>query len=350
MANPTPPHFLRDERELRGHLPPPNPRIAVKIRPQLDAASRAWVENAALVGIAVRRPDGLVEVLVRARPSGVARASGDSLIAIDEGAEAAVGEIEGSLAANPFAGAIFIAPGENSTIRANGRAAASTAGSVELEVAEVYMHCPKAFVRSALWSGADRAAALGELGASSGDSLGEIEKRFIEASPFLLLGTCLEDGGGDVSPRGDPAGFVRVIDSRTLLIPERRGNQIADSLRNILANPVAGLLFLVPGSNWVLRVAGRARVTAERELLEPLAVQGRAPQLGIWVEVCEAVLEQAPALTAAGIWNGGVDPTRTVPSFGRTIIEQIEPSGRFHAAKAKVVDWLIARDAKKNLY
>lgn len=349
MANSPPPTFLRDERELRGHMPPPSPRITVKIRPQLDAASRAWVENASLVGLAVRRPDGLVEVLVRARPSGVARTSGDSQIAIAEDAEAGNGEIERRLAANPFAGAIFIAPGENATIRANGRAAAA-AGSVDLEVAEVYLHCPKAFVRSALWSGAGRAADLGELGASSGDSLGEDERRFIEASPFLLLGTSMENGNADVSPRGDPAGFVRVIDSRTLLIPERRGNQIADSLRNILANPVAGLLFLVPGSDWVLRVAGRARVTAERELLDPLAVGGKAPQLGIWVEICEVVLEQAPALAAAGIWSGHCDPARAVPSFGRTIIEQIEPSGRFRAAKSKVVDWLIARDAKKNLY
>jgi len=107
------------------------------------------------------------------------------------------------------------------------------------------------------------------------DRLNDLTRQFVERSPFMLLATSSPDGSCDVSPRGDPAGFVHILDEETLLVPERPGNKLADSLRNVLANPHVGLLFLVPGVGDTLRVNGRAALTTDPTLLEPLAVEGK---------------------------------------------------------------------------
>ena len=107
-------------------------------------------------------------------------------------------------------------------------------------------------------------------------------RHFISLSPFLCLGTSGADGA-DVTPRGDPPGFVRILDERTLLLPERPGNRLADSLRNVLGNPRVGLLFIVPGVSDTLRVNGRAKIVTDPELLEPCAVEGKTPKLGLLV-------------------------------------------------------------------
>ena len=112
------------------------------------------------------------------------------------------------------------------------------------------------------------------------DRLTSATRRFVERSPFVLLATAAADGRCDVSPRGDPAGFVRILDARTLLLPDRPDNRLADSLRNILANPHAGLLFLIPGLGETLRVNGRASVVTDMDILEPCAIDGKVPTLG----------------------------------------------------------------------
>ncbi len=135
------------------------------------------------------------------------------------------------------------------------------------------------------------------------DRVNELTRQFIDLSPFALLATSAPDGTCDVSPRGDPAGFVHVVDERTLLMPERPGNRLADSLRNIVRNPHVGLLFLVPGVGDTLRVNGRATIVTDAELLEPLAVEGKMPtaraadrdRRGV-----HALLEGVPALAALG--------------------------------------------------
>jgi PPOX class probable FMN-dependent enzyme len=117
------------------------------------------------------------------------------------------------------------------------------------------------------------------------------------------VATCRPDGGLDVSPRGDPAGFVRVLDERTLLIPERPGNRLADTLTNLLVDPRIALLFLVPGIGDTFRVNGRARLVDDAELLEPCAVEGKAPKLGILVEVEQAYTQCPKALLRSELWN-----------------------------------------------
>jgi PPOX class probable FMN-dependent enzyme len=144
--------------------------------------------------------------------------------------------------------------------------------------------------------------------AKLGDRLNELTRQFIERSPFVCVATARPDGGVDVSPRGDPPGFVRVLDDVTLLLPERPGNRLADTLTNLVADPRIALLFMVPGVGDTFRVNGTALVTDDRDLLADSAVEGKAPRLGIVVSVGQAYTQCAKALIRSELW----DPARHI--------------------------------------
>jgi len=141
------------------------------------------------------------------------------------------------------------------------------------------------------------------------DRLNRFTRQWIERAPLVCLATSGKDATCDVSPRGDPAGFVRILDDATLLLPERPGNRIADSLRNILANPRVGMLFIVPGVTETFRVNGRATLTTDAALLAPCAVEGKVPRLGILVDIEEAYTQCSKAFIRSDLWN----PTRHLP-------------------------------------
>ena len=149
------------------------------------------------------------------------------------------------------------------------------------------------------------------------DRLNDLTRRFVDLSPFVLLATSAPDGTCDVSPRGDPPGFVRVLDERTLLLPDRPGNRLADSLRNVLRNPHVGLLFLVPGVGDTLRVNGRATLVTDEDLLAPCAVEGKVPKLGLRIEVDEVFTHCSKAFLRARLWDPETFVDRSeLPSSG----------------------------------
>jgi len=135
------------------------------------------------------------------------------------------------------------------------------------------------------------------------DRLNDLTRQFVERSPFVCVATSRPDGGLDISPRGDPAGFVRILDDRRLLIPERPGNRLADTLTNLLADPRIGLLFLIPGVGETFRVNGRAAIVDDPTLLAESAVEGRVPKLGVLVTVEEAFTHCPKALIRSDLWN-----------------------------------------------
>lgn len=135
------------------------------------------------------------------------------------------------------------------------------------------------------------------------DRLNPLTRQFIERSPFVCLGTADDQGRCDVSPRGDPTGFVRILDDTTLLVPERPGNRLADSLTNIVKNRRVGLLFVIPGVGESFRVEGRATLTDDPELLAPSAVEGKVPRLGILVDIESAYTQCSKAFLRADLWN-----------------------------------------------
>ena len=135
------------------------------------------------------------------------------------------------------------------------------------------------------------------------DRLNPLTRQFVERSPFVVVASGRPDGGLDVSPRGDPAGFVRILDERTLLLPDRPGNKLADTLTNLLADDRIALLFLIPGVNDTFRVNGRARIVDDLELLAESEVEGKVPKLGILVEVEEAYTQCPKAFLRSELWN-----------------------------------------------
>jgi len=141
-------------------------------------------------------------------------------------------------------------------------------------------------------------------------------RRYIAASPFALLATVGPEGVG-CSPRGDRSGFVRIHDDQTLMLPDRRGNNRVDSLRNIVRDPRAALLFLVPGVGNTLRVQGRAQIVIDRELRESFAVDGHAPRSVIVLAISTVYFQCARALLRSELWNPArhVDP-KSLPSAG----------------------------------
>jgi PPOX class probable FMN-dependent enzyme len=150
-------------------------------------------------------------------------------------------------------------------------------------------------------------------------------RRFIAHSPFLVLSTHGADGRCDASPRGDAPGFVQVIDDQTLLIPDRRGNKRIDSLQNILATGLAGLIFLVPGVGETLRINGRATIIQDEAWLAPLAAQGQRPQLGIAVAAEQCYLQCAKALMRSKLWERHERPDfEDLPSFAQMLVDQTQ--------------------------
>jgi uncharacterized protein len=158
------------------------------------------------------------------------------------------------------------------------------------------------------------------------DRLNALTRQFVERSPFVCVATGRPDGGLDVSPRGDSAGFVRILDERTLLVPERQGNRLADTLTNLLADPRIALLFLIPGVGDTFRVNGRAVVVDDPELLGPSGVEGKVPQLGVLVTVEEAYTQCSKALIRSDLWNPERHIERSeLPSSGEILRSLADP-------------------------
>ena len=158
------------------------------------------------------------------------------------------------------------------------------------------------------------------------DALDAHCRTFIANSPFVLVASSDGEGRQDVSPKGDGAGFVQVLDDHTFVIPERLGNKLAFTFQNILANPHVGVLFLVPGNGETLIVNGRAQIVRDADLLERMAVRGKAPQFGIVVTVEEVFLHCAKCIIRSDLWNPESWPDLNgFPTYAETIKAQRNP-------------------------
>ena len=154
-------------------------------------------------------------------------------------------------------------------------------------------------------------------------------RAFIARSPFLLLATASGSGTCDVSPKGDAPGFVRVLDDRRLVIPDRPGNKRLDGMRNLLQNPHVGTIFLVPGREETLRVNGRASIIRDTEILESLTAHDKRPLVAIGVEVEECFFHCPKAFRRSGLWEPERWPDRAaLPSMARVLFDQVHPAGK----------------------
>lgn len=178
-------------------------------------------------------------------------------------------------------------------------------------------------------------------------SLDHHMRRFISLSPFVLVGTHDAEGRCDVSPRGDAAGFVTIVDDHTLLIPDRAGNKRVDSFHNVLATGRVGLLFLVPGFGETLRVNGRGCLIRDEAWLKPMTAQNKQPLLALAVEVEECFLQCAKAIFRSHLWDPHEKPSpEQLSCAGEMLADQVQMP-EYDGAKMQS---LLDQAYKTNLY
>lgn len=175
-------------------------------------------------------------------------------------------------------------------------------------------------------------------------------QEFIRRSPFICVGTQSAEGKADVSPRGDPVGFVKILDQNTLAIPDRPGNNRLDTLANILANPSVGLLFIIPGFDDTLRVNGQASLVTDPDILETMRVEGRVPKLAILLSVREVFMHCAKAFRRSHLWEPDHFQDRNeMPSLAKIVLDQTTGAPSDEAEMRKLDDEL-EDDYKKTMY
>jgi PPOX class probable FMN-dependent enzyme len=171
------------------------------------------------------------------------------------------------------------------------------------------------------------------------DHIDDICRRFIAACPFVMVASRGADGRLDLSPKGDPAGFVTVLDEKTLAIPDRPGNNRLDTFENLLTHPDVGLFFMIPGNGDTLRVSGKGRIVRDAALQGRLAVNGKAPNLVLVVTVEEAFMHCPKCMARSGLWDPEGWPERTnVPSLAEAIVAHATPPETVAEVQAIVDD------------
>jgi PPOX class probable FMN-dependent enzyme len=167
------------------------------------------------------------------------------------------------------------------------------------------------------------------------DHIDAVCRRFIAASPFVMVASRGADGRIDLSPKGDPPGFVEVLDGKTLAIPDRPGNHRHDTFENVLACPNVGLCFFIPGHGDTLRISGKATIVRDGRLQARLAVGGKAPNLILLVTVERAFMHCSKCVTRSRLWNPEQWPDRShVPTLAEAIIAHAKPAQTLSEVKA----------------
>lgn len=176
--------------------------------------------------------------------------------------------------------------------------------------------------------------------------LNEFCRVFIERSPFIILASANRAGLLDVSPKGDPEGFVKLLDEHTLVVPDRLGNKRVDSFKNILTNAQVALIFLIPGKNETLRVSGTARIIKDQDILDSMQVNNKSPKLALAIHVEEAFFHCSKCMTRSKLWQPDLWPsTKGLPSLAETMVAALKEPPAIEDME-KGVQW----DEKNRLY
>lgn len=248
---------------------------------------------------------------------------------------------------------LFLVPGWRESLRVNGRI-----DETGMVVEEAFVHCGKAMIRSDLWSAAETTTNARQ-GDSESDRLDEAHRAFLSTAPFAVLGSCDEDARADASPKGDPAGFVVVLDDRTVALPDRPGNRRTDTFHNLVERPAVTLLAMSPGDDRVLEIRGRARLTTDPALLARMAVQNQVPKLALVIDVEHSSLRVSDAVQAADLWNPATHIAEgALPRAAKIWADHVKSSDRRGLAATAVRTGVseaavragIAVDYRQNLY
>lgn len=270
--------------------------VGLKVIDHLDSEANRWLAAATLAFVSVAQKDG-VNATIAGGSLGFARALDPRTLAVP------VASLDDPQFLAPDSGVAFLTlvPGIGETLRVNGRVAVRGESEIEIAVDEVYVHCAKALIRSAFWAASPRTATTDDPTA------------FLRDVRFVAIATADSEGNADMSPKGDPAGTMLHWTGAHASYAERPGNRRKDSLKNLLERPHLAALALIPGSNTVVTLDGRARLDDTEAARAPFTVEGKRPKLVTVIEDARVALRESPALARAALWpvvtsEHGIDP------------------------------------------
>lgn len=335
-------------KSLRKLIAEPPAMMKKRLQPQVDEYCLTIIQNASVCAVGFIDPSLDIEYF-NIRDTPVVRAEGDRIVLVWPADKPLPAPLQQSavLACSLY----FIMSGIGFALRANGRASVvrrETGLFLEFQADALFLHCSRAKVRAEFWEAREGSAPCSDIEGQA--TLSDEALAFIERSPYLLMLTQNGDGSTEISPRGDPDGFVLAHDRNTLLIPERPGNKVACTLINVLSEGSVTASFLIPGSSTVLSVVGKSWLTSDRKLLEPLAVNGKVPVVAIVLQVERFRFQHCPELVAAGLWQKDTHVSASaIPSFPKMLSEHMNGKGLLGKATTLVVDAVVKHDLR-NLY
>ncbi|MBR1222194.1 hypothetical protein JQ557_29620 [Bradyrhizobium sp. U87765 SZCCT0131] len=339
------PGRIRTLAELRKLIAEPPAMMHRRLQQRIDDYCLMMIRSAAVCIVGFSGQAGIAFINLRSAPTATTEAERIDLAwPADTELPPALAR-GGTLAASLY----FIMPGIGFALRANGFCTAERGDDDEtlllFRAEALFLHCSRAKVRARFWE--PRANGAPHSAAPGATMLSEAALAFVSRSPYLLMLT--EDAAGrtELSPRGDPDGFVVALDRGNLLIPERPGNKVACTLTNILSHDKATVVFLIPGSADVLVIDGHCWLSAEQDMLKPATIQGKTPRLGIVLRVGEYRFQHGPALLDAGLWACETHLRESdIPSFSKMLAEHINGKGLLGKATTLVVDAVVKHDLK----
>ncbi|MGA6168266.1 2Fe-2S iron-sulfur cluster-binding protein [Amycolatopsis magusensis] len=288
----SPVHRLTTAGGIEAALGRPPSMIMLKQISALDEGCRTVLAHCPLAGFGYRDAEGASRTTFVGGTPGFVRVHSPTRISFT----LPDGEAHGPVSF------VFLLPGVGETLRLNGSVARRKGAETFVDLQEAYVHCAQAVIRSRLWQPpvpAGPPPAIEGEGPLHGPGVAE----FLAAAPFLALSTWDDSGGGDTSPRGDRPAVTRILDGRTLVLPDRRGNKRADSLHNLLKDDRLSFAALVPGRTGVLHGRGRGTITDDPALLETLALRGTPPHAALLIDVEHAEVTANDAVTRSRVWT-----------------------------------------------
>jgi ferredoxin-NADP reductase/predicted pyridoxine 5'-phosphate oxidase superfamily flavin-nucleotide-binding protein len=298
-------HRMTTADEVEAALGRPPSMIMLKQIRALDEGCESVLAHCPLAGFGYRDADGVSRTTFIGGTPGFVRVHSPTRISFT----LPDGEAHGPVSF------VFLLPGVGETLRVNGSVAKRNGAETFVDVEEAYVHCAQAVIRSRLWQPPAPAKPAPEV-EGEGPLRGPGVAEFLAAAPFLALSTWDKSGGGDTSPRGDRQTVARILDGRTLVIPDRKGNKRADSLHNLLQDERLSFAALVPGRTGVLHVSGRGSITDDPALLETMALRGTPPHAALLIDVEHAEVTASDAVTRSRVWTAAAHFERgTVPDL-----------------------------------
>ncbi|MFJ8597818.1 2Fe-2S iron-sulfur cluster-binding protein [Streptomyces shenzhenensis] len=295
------PHRLTTVDEVETTVGRPAPAVMLKQISALDEGCRTVLARCPIAAFGYRDADGTSRTTFIGGAPGFARVHSPTRISFSLPES---GDPHGPVSF------FFLLPGVGEILRVNGSVAARKGAETTVDIEEAYVHCAQAVLRSRLWQPPAPAGPAAEI-AGDGPLCRPGVAEFLAAAPFLALSTWDSSGGSDTSPRGDRQTVARILDDRTLVIADRKGNKRADTLHNLLQDDRLSLAALVPGRSGVLHVRGRGAITDDAALLEPMALRGMPPHLALLIDVEHAEVTGNDAVARSRLWTPGAHVDRS---------------------------------------